>query len=311
MQTTKAIADNTTYLPNLIIGGVPKAATSSLFRWLADHPDALGSSVKETRYFVDRTSHTFDPDMNIATQDLDTYRQFFTAPATQAPPKLVLEATPTYLYEHTALEYLPDLASHPVMLFILRRPSAQIYSTYTYFTNNHIYMDPSIDFPRFVELARDYAPELDRNELLQNALDNCRYAEHLEKWRRRIGPERMIVLLFEDLIRDPKSILKTIAGRLGIDPSFYDQYDFPAQNETYRIRNTFLQSLNQRVRDLIPGSPLRDALRAAYRQVNTDTNRPGLSYEETQTLVGLDAEFADDNRRLAAEFGVDVSPWTD
>ena len=29
-------------LPNLIIAGVPKAGTSSLFRWLASHPEVYG-----------------------------------------------------------------------------------------------------------------------------------------------------------------------------------------------------------------------------------------------------------------------------
>src|SRR5215212_3535508 len=51
-------------LPNWIIAGVPKAGTSTLFRWLTDHPEVSGPSEKETCYFVDRGSHMFRPDRN-------------------------------------------------------------------------------------------------------------------------------------------------------------------------------------------------------------------------------------------------------
>jgi hypothetical protein len=40
-------------LPNLVIAGAPKCGTSSLFYWLADHPQACGSTVKETFYLMD------------------------------------------------------------------------------------------------------------------------------------------------------------------------------------------------------------------------------------------------------------------
>lgn len=37
----------------LIIGGTPKAGTTSLYKWLSDHPDVCPSSLKETRFFLD------------------------------------------------------------------------------------------------------------------------------------------------------------------------------------------------------------------------------------------------------------------
>jgi hypothetical protein len=39
------------HLPNLLIAGVAKAGTTSLFRYLAQHPDVCPSDVKELRYF--------------------------------------------------------------------------------------------------------------------------------------------------------------------------------------------------------------------------------------------------------------------
>jgi len=45
-------ADRPEPLPNLVIAGVAKAGTTSLFRYLAQHPEVCPSSVKEARYFT-------------------------------------------------------------------------------------------------------------------------------------------------------------------------------------------------------------------------------------------------------------------
>ena len=47
-------------LPNVVIAGAPKCGTTSLFAWLADHPDVCGSNVKEARYFLDPGDPLFD-----------------------------------------------------------------------------------------------------------------------------------------------------------------------------------------------------------------------------------------------------------
>ena len=38
----------------LIIGGTTKAGTTSLHAYLSDHPQVCASSIKETRFFLDR-----------------------------------------------------------------------------------------------------------------------------------------------------------------------------------------------------------------------------------------------------------------
>ena len=37
----------------IIIGGTTKAATTSLYFYLADHPNVCASNIKETRFFLD------------------------------------------------------------------------------------------------------------------------------------------------------------------------------------------------------------------------------------------------------------------
>ncbi len=38
-------------LPNLVVAGVPKAGTTSLYAYLAQHPDVFAPKTKEIYYF--------------------------------------------------------------------------------------------------------------------------------------------------------------------------------------------------------------------------------------------------------------------
>ena len=72
-------------LPNLIIAGAPKCGTTSLFRWIDEHPEAEGSSVKETCFFVDPQSHVFDPSSNFASGGLAVRRLLHFSRCTPRP----------------------------------------------------------------------------------------------------------------------------------------------------------------------------------------------------------------------------------
>ena len=74
--------------PNLFVAGVPKAGTTSLFHYLALHPDVFPSSRKEPGYF-----HPFKiKDMD---KNLEAYKKFFSGHSDQ---QYAIEATPGYFY---------------------------------------------------------------------------------------------------------------------------------------------------------------------------------------------------------------------
>ena len=86
----------------LIVGGVQKAGTTSLFGYLQDHPSLLAPSVKELHFFDDET-------LDWASSDYASLDSFF--PADVAG--LRFEITPVYLFWPPALEriraYNPDI----------------------------------------------------------------------------------------------------------------------------------------------------------------------------------------------------------
>lgn len=295
-------------LPNLVIAGAPKCGTSSMFRWIADHPDAEGATVKEARYFIDADSHVFDPSVNFATGGVSGYERFF--PATNPRARVRLEATPVYLYQRSAMHALPDLPSRPKILFLLREPGRQILSTYRYFSNNWRYLKAGISFADFLEMVATEDRRLAANELLARAVENVRYVDRLTPWRERLDAGRMRVMLLEDIQADPTAAMTELAEWLGLDAEFYHDYAYPKENQTYRARSQTLQALNVRVRGLAAKTPLYKSLRWLYRGANTAAEPAPMTERDLAALADLSASFAEDNARLAEELALDLSRWS-
>lgn len=297
-------------LPNLIIVGAPKAGTSSLFHWLADHPQVCGSKEKETYYFVDPGTHMYRKARNFSTSGLSGYEAEF--PQDGDGARIVVEATPGYMYYETALRELPRLPTRPDFVFVLREPVAQIRSLFRYFQENWDWIPRSMTFPDFIEAVEKGTSTFKGNELASGALRNADYLDHLRRWREACGADRLHLFLFEDMIRDPRGFMIRLAARLGIDPAFYETYDFPVENETYVVKNAALQSLNIRIRGLIPQGRMYEVLRRMYRAANTKSvpksaARPASDDFEVERMLSY--RYLPMVRELEQEFGLDLATW--
>lgn len=76
--------------PNLLVVGVPKAGTGSLFASLTQHPDICPAEEKKVGFF-----NYFNPWRIGLVPSLDTYRRHFTQWGSE---RYAFEATPTYSY---------------------------------------------------------------------------------------------------------------------------------------------------------------------------------------------------------------------
>ena len=295
-------------LPNVVIVGAPKSGTTSLHLWLTAHPDVSGPTCKETGYFVDDNSHAYNPNANFRIHGVVGYENYFeNIAATDA--RIVLEVAPDYMYQQTAIDSLPLIPSRPRILFVLREPAAQIYSLFNYLKNNWQYVPQDMSFPRFVDLARQASPNLAHHELLQHAIANAHYCEHIDRWIAHAGADRVGVYLFEDLVADSRTFMQRLCIDLDIDPSFYDRYDFPKGNETYRARSSVFQAVNIALRKKIPNGRVYERLRRAYRKLNTRDGAIEKSADELRVINQLRDEFSDSNQALAKRFNLDLHSW--
>jgi Sulfotransferase domain len=298
-------------LPNVVIAGAPKCGTTSLFAWLADHPDVCGSVMKEARYFLDPDDPLFKKKSNYGDHGLVGYEAYF-SDCEGRRPTLVVEATPVYLYQQCAPEGLARIKPQPHIVFVLRKPSERVYSHFHFLRDSHARIDSRLPFDEFVQLVRAGDPRIPHYGHAKSIIAHTRYAEYLPAWLERFPHTHLHLFLFEDLRRDPASFMRMFARRFDIDPSFYDSYSFSRKNRTFRIRRPWLHRIRRGAGRLLPADVrkrLKASTASAYARLNIEAAGGSRSPADDEALEALERDFGPDNERLAELTGLDLTAW--
>ena len=281
--------------PNLVIAGAPKCGTSSLFFWLAAHPEVCGSRKKETYFLADQVSR-HNEGLNMIENGLESYSKCF--PHFQGE-KIRVEATPPYIYMERPMRVLADLPSEPRVIFVLRSPAGRLYSHYRF--NRYRLKNIDMSFGEYLDF--------DNNKLhWRNYVADTRYVDYLSTWLEHLGRERIIVLQMESMQADKVKFMKDLAQQLGIDPSFYDHFGFLQRNESKAMKKKWIHQLGLRIQPLIPVS-LQEKLVPLYLKLNAGS-APEPSQEEKDLIEKTRQDFRSVNDELKSLFPeIDLSLW--
>jgi hypothetical protein len=298
--------------PNLVIGGAPKCGTTSVFDWLVAHPDVCGSKSKEPFLLMDEEHPLRRKSLNIHDDGLEAYSRAF--PKCTERHKVVVEGSSQYIYQKIAVEVLATLPTRPRVLFVVRKPSERIYSLFDYYKNK-ANLPKDLSFPDFVARIANLS---DAKDVLQWAsraspyvlpLNYSQYVDYLTEWRKRLGDERVRVMLFETMRADPRSSMQDICRWVGLDPSFYDAFEFTPRNRTSAVRSHGVQRIaNVFARGVTPG-PAKEAIKRLYYGIQSTGRREDRTAADEAALAVLDDYFLPFNERLAREFGLDLEVW--
>lgn len=254
-------------LPNFIIAGVMKGGTTSLYTWLAQHPDFFPSKVKETTFF--RPFYENEAGVDPESLSLDAYRRFFAGAGDQP---FVFESTPGYINGGGRLArhldaHLPDLR----VVFVLREPVDRARS-YFEFQQGLLNLPASQQFGEYVRdcLAAENGGE--RPDWPHRGLWGGNYAGLLREWSDVFGT-RMRVLFFEDLKRDGRAFTEGLLGWLGARGLDACPIAFSVENRTYLPKNALLHRIAMTANDrfepfLRRNRGLKTAVRDLYYRVN-------------------------------------------
>jgi len=305
-------------LPNLIIAGAPKCGTTSLFAWLADHPDVCGASLKETNYLVDPGTPFWTPSESYLAAGLAGYQAYF-AHCGSANAKRIMEGTPEYLYRKTALEVLSALDPQPTIVFVFREPADRTYSFFQFARNNMAEIPRDFTFRKFltaVQLSPSAAETAGHGAIAKwrdYAVRFSHYADFVDLWLARFPRNKIHAFLFEELQRDNRAFMRHVAQSLDIDPTFYDGYDFPHKRPTYRVRSQAVHRLRlaagRLVRHKAVKTGMRRIMRRPYAAINIAAPVHTTTEDERRVLEELTEYFAPYNERLAHSLDLDLSGW--
>ena len=253
-------------IADLVIAGVPKAGTGSLFAYLAQHPDVCGSDLKETGYF-----NHYNPQRHTGpVPPIEDYARHF---AHADGERYALEATPTYSYGgRPVIDAMRTVLGKPKVIISLRDPADRLWSAYTFqrSVGNNVRIG---SFEQYVEILeqrhRDGVQPVPRDGL--HGLRIGFYADYLGDWFEEFRDDLRIVFL-EDLKRDPRAVVRTLCAWLGIDEGVVASLDAEPRKVTQHPRSTLLaaaaRTVKRRSERVLPPAAQR-ALRGAYARLNS------------------------------------------
>jgi hypothetical protein len=177
-------------------------------------------------------------------------------------------------------------------------------------------IDHNISFPEFVEKCRGYSEVsvLDHKTvgtLAYNSIEGSKYSNFMQKWLASFDRNNIHVYLSDEFV-DHSKLMKRISKDLGINPSFWDTYDFERKMETYLVKNQAIHrmvlSLYRRYLALRLSRSWTSGFEKWYMKRNTTRLSPKQDHDK-KILKELDAEFIPYNEELERMLGIDLSSW--
>lgn len=292
--------------PNLLLAGIPKCGTTSLFSYLSFHPDVCASKVKETYFLMDKGHPLFNEKFNYHRYGLSGYSIFF--PHCTAK-KILIEATPDYFYQNTAFEVLRTLNPKPQIIFLLREPASRAYSLFQFAKNNIGIIPAKLSFECFVDnLLNNDGDMFKQRPILRNAIKHGMYSEFLDRWIETFSPDNILILLFEDLVANPRYFMKSLCRYLDIKSSIYNDYTFEKKNPTHSIRYTRLQRIRNELTPLKVGRLLGNFVKILYEQINI-VGPIQKTPDDIKIIQDLKYYYVHHNERLQEITNLDISIW--
>lgn len=221
-------------LPNLIIAGVTKAGTTSLFTYLTAHPDVCSSSIKEVAYFLPlRWGQDLAP--------LSDYRRYFNHCERR---RFIMEASASYFFGAEAVSSkIHEILKGVRIIVMFRDPVARLYSFFNYH-QNMLNIDSEMTFTDYIKKCESFTDHDFKKEenYYYYGLSNGRYVTFIEPWIKNFGND-INFYFFEDLKNDQHFFMKEICNWLEIDDSYYDNYEFVIENKTRNYKFKGLQKI--------------------------------------------------------------------
>jgi sulfotransferase family protein len=219
--------------PEFFVIGAAKSGTTSLHRYLDQHPAISMSSMKEPNFFaflegvpafagpksLERSAVLGDrltrEKYGFSIVTWKAYERLF---ASAAPGALKGESSVSYMYYPHAAERIRRYVPKARFLAILRNPVDRAYSKYLQFRRDGV--EPCARF----EDAITAEPERIRTRWSPTwfYLDRGYYHRQLSAYVDLFGREHLHVALYDDFARDPQGVLDGMFQFLGVDPVTVD-----------------------------------------------------------------------------------------
>ncbi len=236
-------------IANLIIGGVNRSATTSVFAYLSEHPQICPSTIKETNYFLPVLKGS-------SLEPIETYAAYFKRSKNE---KYRMEASPRYMFggasiAKTIYRYLGPIP----IIFVLRDPVTRMVSYFQQMKRSGE-LPPTMTIDEYAQRALEELPavlaanngkpvDVYRESIFTRGLAQGFYVDYLEGWY-EVFPETIHVTFFEHISRNSQAAVEAVCRWLGLDTSVYESVEFTQENRSIGHKNAALFKIASRIND--------------------------------------------------------------
>jgi hypothetical protein len=266
--------------PEFFIVGHPKSGTTALYEMLRRHPQIYMPDGMEPWFFASELNVRAPPRPDGIPGTLEEYLTLFDGAASD---QRLGEASPLYLWSHTAASRISEVQPDARIIAIFREPASFLRSLHLQFVE--AYIETEIDFRTAISLedARRQGRDVPRHSYWPQALlysEHVRYVEQLRRFDAAFPPEQMLVLIYDDFRADNVATVRRVLRFLDVDDMA--PIEVLEANPTVRARSQRLHHLvhalsvgrgplsrgvKAAVKAVTPQGLRRDALRATQRRV--------------------------------------------
>ena len=200
-------------LPDFVIIGAQKSGTASLSALLSSRSDVFMCRPREPMFFC-RDDAAIHPHTLLSNRVLwrsfdwnhdrnrllDGYAELFRSAGRS---QLVGEGSTTYLVSKLVPERIASVMPQAKLIALLRNPIDRAYSAYFHHLKNF-------------RVVRSFEEQLkfEPGDLLETG----NYRSHLQRYLQHFPKEQLLVLPFEQFVKDTQAVFERVCGFLGLEP---------------------------------------------------------------------------------------------
>jgi hypothetical protein len=201
-------------LPNFVIIGAPKCGTTSLHRYLSQHPDIYLPTQKELHFFT----YPYIEQRTAGPRDLEALRRMTRTFAEYSAhyegvrrQSAVGEVSPSYLYFAEAADAIRERLGAVKIVVILRNPVQKAYSQYLHLVRND---RETLGFYDAL-LAEERRSAEGWSDIWRYA-ESSLYTQRLKRYLEVFGAANVRILIFEEFFADTSGALRRLLAFLGV-----------------------------------------------------------------------------------------------
>jgi len=195
--------------PTFLGIGELKAATTTLFFYLRQHPDIFLPEQKELRFFAFDANNPSHKTKKKSVFPVTTWEDYLSYFSSAIGYQAIGEISPNYLHSVTAAQRIREFLPNVKLVAIIRNPVDRLISEY----------EMAVRLGNENRSITSFIKEGIKNH--EWMIESSFPGKNLQRFYDKFDASQIKVLLFDEFIRDPLNCVREVCEFIGVDPEYH------------------------------------------------------------------------------------------